>query len=55
MPQLVTHKSMEDGDKKKSTFWATSFEKMCVRPLANEGLIGGDLLISRMKAPLLTH
>jgi uncharacterized protein YecE (DUF72 family) len=44
VPQLVTHKSMVDGDKNRAVFWATSFEKTCVKPLAEEGLLGGVLL-----------
>jgi uncharacterized protein YecE (DUF72 family) len=44
MPQLVTHKSMVEGDAEKAAFWATSFEKTCVKPLAKEGLLGCVLL-----------
>jgi uncharacterized protein YecE (DUF72 family) len=32
--QLVTHKSLVEGDKERAAFWATFFEKTCVRPLA---------------------
>lgn len=44
MPQLVTHRSMVEGDLKKASFWATSFEKTCVKPLAEAGLMGCVLL-----------
>ena len=43
VPQLVTHKALVEGDKDKAIFWATSFEKTCVRPLADAGLLGGVL------------
>jgi uncharacterized protein YecE (DUF72 family) len=44
MPQLVTHKSMVEKDAEKAVFWATSFEKTCVKPLAKENLLGCVLL-----------
>jgi uncharacterized protein YecE (DUF72 family) len=44
VPQLVTHKALVEGEKEKAIFWATSFEKSCVRPLADAGLLGGVLL-----------
>ncbi|NPV63682.1 MAG: DUF72 domain-containing protein [Methanotrichaceae archaeon] len=44
VPQLVTHKSLVEGDAEKAIFWATSFEKTCVDPLAEAGLMGGVLL-----------
>ncbi len=44
MPKLVTHKSMVQGDLNKAAFWATSFEKTCVRPLAGAGHLGSVLL-----------
>ncbi|MDM7912621.1 MAG: DUF72 domain-containing protein, partial [Methanotrichaceae archaeon] len=44
MPQLVTHKALVDGDLNKAVFWATSFEKTCVKPLAEAGLLGCVLL-----------
>jgi uncharacterized protein YecE (DUF72 family) len=44
VPQLVTHKALVEGDKERAIFWATSFEKTCVRPLAEVGLLGGVLL-----------
>jgi uncharacterized protein YecE (DUF72 family) len=43
VPQLVTHKALVEGDKEKAIFWATSFEKTCVKPLAEAGLLGGVL------------
>jgi uncharacterized protein YecE (DUF72 family) len=44
VPQLVTHKALVEGDKEKAIFWATSFERICVKPLAKNGLLGGVLL-----------
>jgi uncharacterized protein YecE (DUF72 family) len=44
VPQLVTHKALVEGDKERAIFWATSFEKTCVKPLADAGLLGGVLL-----------
>lgn len=44
VPQLVTHKALVEGDSDKAIFWATSFEKTCVAPLAEAGLLGGVLL-----------
>jgi uncharacterized protein YecE (DUF72 family) len=43
VPQLVTHKALVEGDKEKAIFWATSFEKTCVKPLAEAALLGGVL------------
>jgi uncharacterized protein YecE (DUF72 family) len=44
VPQLVTHKALVEGEKEKAAFWATSFERTCIRPLADAGLLGGVLL-----------
>ena len=44
VPQLVTHKALVDGDPERAIFWATSFEKTCVKPLAESNLLGGVLL-----------
>ena len=44
VPQLVTHKALVEGDPERAIFWATSFEKTCVKPLAEAGLLGGVLL-----------
>jgi len=44
VPQLVTHKALVEGDLERSVFWATSFERTCVKPLADAGLLGGVLL-----------
>jgi uncharacterized protein YecE (DUF72 family) len=33
-----------EGNKDRAIFWAKSFEKTCVKPLAEEGLLGGALL-----------
>jgi uncharacterized protein YecE (DUF72 family) len=43
-PQLVTHKALVDGDLERAIFWAKSFEKTCVKPLGEAGLLGGVLL-----------
>jgi uncharacterized protein YecE (DUF72 family) len=44
VPQLVTHEALVEGDNERTIFWATSFEKTCVKPLAESGLLGGVLL-----------
>ena len=44
VPQLVTHKALVDEDPERAVFWSTSFEKTCVKPLAEAGLLGGVLL-----------
>lgn len=44
MPELVTHKSLVERDLKKAEFFAASFEKTCVQPLAKAGLMGCALL-----------
>ena len=44
VPQLVTHKALVEADLERAIFWAASFEKSCVRPLAESGLLGGVLL-----------
>jgi uncharacterized protein YecE (DUF72 family) len=43
VPQLVTNKALVEGDKERAIFWATSFEKTCVKPLADADLLGGVL------------
>ena len=44
VPQLVTHKALVEGNTERAIFWATSFEKTCVKPLAEAGLLGSVLL-----------
>jgi uncharacterized protein YecE (DUF72 family) len=44
MPQLTTHKALVEGDLNKAVFWATSFEKTRVKPLAEAGLLGCVML-----------
>jgi uncharacterized protein YecE (DUF72 family) len=44
VPHLVTHKALVDGNLERAIFWATSFQKTCVKPLAEAGLLGGALL-----------
>jgi uncharacterized protein YecE (DUF72 family) len=44
MPQLVTHKALVEKDIGKAVFWASSFEKTCIKPLADAGLLGAVLL-----------
>lgn len=43
VPQLVTHKALVEKDLARAIFWATSFEKTCVKPLAESDLLGGVL------------
>ena len=44
MPDLVTHKSMVQGDRDRAVHWAKAFEKTCVQPLSEAGLLGCVLL-----------
>jgi len=44
MPQLVTHKSMVQGEGDRAIHWAKAFEKTCVQPLGEAGLMGCVLL-----------
>lgn len=44
MPQLVTHKALVDGNLENAIFWANSFQRTCVKPLADAGLLGCVLL-----------
>jgi uncharacterized protein YecE (DUF72 family) len=44
VPQFVTRDALVDGNLERAIFWATSFEKICVKPLANAGLLGSVLL-----------
>ncbi len=44
VPQLVTHEALVEGNLEKAIFWATTFERTCVKPLAEAGLLGGVLL-----------
>lgn len=44
MPELVTHKSMVQGDASAAVHWAKAFEKTCVQPLGEAGLLGCVLL-----------
>ena len=44
MPQLVTHESMVQGEGDRAIHWAKAFEKTCVRPLGEAGLLGCTLL-----------
>jgi uncharacterized protein YecE (DUF72 family) len=44
MPQLVTHKSLADGNLENAIFWAKTFERTCVEPLSAAGLLGCVLL-----------
>jgi uncharacterized protein YecE (DUF72 family) len=43
VPQLVTHKALVEGNPDRAVFWAKSFEKTCVKPLADSNLLGGVL------------
>lgn len=44
LPQLVTHESILKEDSDKAAAQASSFEKICVKPLADAGLLGGVLI-----------
>jgi uncharacterized protein YecE (DUF72 family) len=44
MPELVTHKSMVRSDASAAVHWAKAFEKTCVQPLGEAGLLGCVLL-----------
>jgi uncharacterized protein YecE (DUF72 family) len=44
MPQLVTHKSMVQGDNDRAVHWAKSFEKTCILPMSEAALLGCVLL-----------
>jgi uncharacterized protein YecE (DUF72 family) len=40
VPQIVTHKALV-SDRAEWVFWAISFERTCVKPLVDAGLLGG--------------
>ena len=44
LPQLVTHESILKAEGEKAAAQASSFEDICVRPLADEGLLGSVLV-----------
>ena len=44
LPQLVTHESILKENIEAAANQAASFEQICVKPLANEGLLGGVLI-----------
>ena len=44
VPQLVTHRAMVEADLDRAIFWAVSFERTCVGPLAESNLLGAVLL-----------
>lgn len=44
VPQLVTHRAMVEDDLERAIFWAVSFERTCVGPLAESNLLGAVLL-----------
>ena len=44
MPQLVTHESMVKGEVQRATEQAVSFERICVKPLAQKEMMGCVLL-----------
>jgi uncharacterized protein YecE (DUF72 family) len=43
MPGLVTHQALLEGDEEKALFWAYTFDKTCLSPLADANLLGGVL------------
>ncbi len=44
LPQTITHESVLDADIQKAASETSSFETICVRPLAEAGLLGGVLV-----------
>ena len=44
LPQLVTHESILKEEAEKAVAQASSFEAICIKPLADEGLLGGVLV-----------
>ncbi|OGS56008.1 MAG: hypothetical protein A3K60_06320 [Euryarchaeota archaeon RBG_19FT_COMBO_56_21] len=44
LPQLVTHDSILKAEGEKAAAQASSFEDICVKPLADEGLLGSVLV-----------
>jgi len=44
VPQLVTHDALVEGNLERALFWAATFERTCVMPLAEANLLGGVLL-----------
>ncbi len=44
LPQLVTHESILKDDAEKAAAQASSFEDICIKPLAEAGLLGGVLV-----------
>lgn len=44
LPQMVTHESILKDDAEKAAAQASSFEAICVRPLADAGLLGAVLI-----------
>ncbi len=44
MPRLVTHESMVNGEALRAKEQAVSFERICVKPLEMQGMLGGVLL-----------
>ncbi len=44
LPQVVTHESILKADAEKAAQQASSFENICIKPLADAGLLGGVLV-----------
>lgn len=44
MPEVVTHESIVNGSAEKAAAQASSFETICIEPLANAGLLGSVLV-----------
>ncbi|MCU0852271.1 MAG: DUF72 domain-containing protein [Thermoplasmata archaeon] len=44
LPQMITHESILKDDTEKAASQASSFEDICVKPLAEAGLLGGVLI-----------
>lgn len=44
LPQAITHESILNADVQKAASEASSFERTCIKPLADAGLLGGVLI-----------
>ena len=44
MPEIVTHESIVNDSAEKAAAQASSFESICIEPLANAGLLGSVLI-----------
>ena len=44
LPQIITHDTILKDESEKASSQASSFESICVKPLADAGLLGGVLI-----------